>query len=306
MKYINYGKSGIQVPAIVMGCMRMNGLDVKEAAGLIESALNQNVNFFDHADIYGGGECESLFAAAFAQTGRKREEIFLQSKCGIVPGKMYDLSKEHIINSVDQILKRLNAEYLDALLLHRPDALMEPEEVAAAFDELERSGKVRYFGVSNQNPYQIQSLSQYVEQPLQVNQLQFGLAHTGMIQAGMEVNMETNGAILRDGGVLDYCRLHQMTIQAWSPFQYGMFEGVFLGNEKFPELNQKIDEIAKKYDVSGTTVAVAWILRHPANMQVLAGTMNSGRLEEICRATEITLTKEEWYALYMAAGNMLP
>lgn len=306
MKYINYGKSGIQVPAIVMGCMRMNGLDVKEAAGLIESALNQNVNFFDHADIYGGGECESLFAAAFAQTGRKREEIFLQSKCGIVPGKMYDLSKEHIINSVDQILKRLNTEYLDALLLHRPDALMEPEEVAAAFDELERSGKVRYFGVSNQNPYQIQSLSQYVEQPLQVNQLQFGLAHTGMIQAGMEVNMETNGAILRDGGVLDYCRLHQMTIQAWSPFQYGMFEGVFLGNEKFPELNQKIDEIAKKYDVSGTTVAVAWILRHPANMQVLAGTMNSGRLEEICRATEITLTKEEWYALYMAAGNMLP
>lgn len=306
MKQVAWGTSKLKVPAIVMGCMRINGISTEEAAGLVRQAVESGVNFFDNADIYGGGSCEELFAKAVKRAGVKREEMFLQSKCGIVPGKRYDFSKEHIISSVEASLKRLGTEYLDSLLLHRPDALMEPEEVAEAFDELESSGKVRYFGVSNQTPMQIELLKKAVKQPLMANQLQFGVAHASMVRSGLEANMMTDGALVRDGGVLDYCRLHDVTIQAWSPFQYGMFEGVFLGNEKFPELNQTIDEIAARYNVSNTAIAVAWILRHPADMQVLSGTMNPKRFADICKAANIKLTRQEWYDIYLAAGNVLP
>lgn len=306
MKMVKWGSSELEVPAIAVGCMRMNSVPQEQVKGLIETALEKQVNFFDHADIYGKGECEEIFAKAFQKTGGRREDVFIQSKCGIVPGVMFDFSKKHIIESVEGSLKRLGTDYLDSLLLHRPDALMEPEEVAAAFDELETAGKVRYFGVSNQTPMQMELLKKCVKQPLMANQLQFGIAHATMISSGIESNMMTTGSINRDGGVLDYCRLHDVTIQTWSPFQYGMFEGVFLNNDKFPELNKKIDEIAEKYQVSNTTIAVAWILHHPANMQVLSGTMTVSRFEEICKAAEICLTKEEWYAIYMAAGNILP
>ncbi len=306
MKKVNWGSSSIQVPAIVMGCMRMTELSVSEAARLVDTAMEAGVSFFDHADIYGKGACEERFREAVKETGLRRDEMWIQSKCGIVPGVMFDFSKEHIIASVEGSLKRLGTEYLDSLLLHRPDTLMEPEEVAAAFDELHASGKVRYFGVSNQNPMQMELLKKYVNQPLMANQLQFGAAHSSMIQSGIEVNMMTPGSLNRDGNVLDYCRLHDVTIQAWSPFQYGMFEGVFLGSEKYPELNKKILEIAEKYGVSDTTIAAAWILRHPANMQVLSGTMNQKRFLQICQAAEISLTREEWYGIYMAAGNILP
>lgn len=306
MKKVNWGSSSIQVPAIVMGCMRMTELSVSEAARLVDTAMEAGVSFFDHADIYGKGACEERFREAVKETGLRRDEMWIQSKCGIVPGVMFDFSKEHIIASVEGSLKRLGTEYLDSLLLHRPDTLMEPEEVAAAFDELHASGKVRYFGVSNQNPMQMELLKKYVNQPLMANQLQFGVAHSSMIQSGIEVNMMTPGSLNRDGSVLDYCRLHDVTIQAWSPFQYGMFEGVFLGSEKYPELNKKILEIAEKYGVSDTTIAAAWILRHPANMQVLSGTMNQKRFAQICQAAEISLTREEWYGIYMAAGNILP
>lgn len=306
MKTVNLGNTGISVPAIAMGCMRMSGVELNEAVQMIEKSMECGVNFFDHADIYGRGVSEERFAQALKRTNIRREEIFLQSKCAIIPGVMYDFSKEHIIKSVEGSLKRLQTEYLDSLLLHRPDILMEPEEVAEVFDQLEREGKVRYFGVSNHNPMQIALLKKYVRQPLVANQLQFSIAHTTMLNSGTEVNMLTDGAVNRDGSVLDYCRLNDITIQAWSPFQYGMFEGVFLGNEKFPELNQKIDEIAEKYQVSNTTIAVAWILRHPANMQVLTGTMNVTRLEEICKASEVCLSRQEWYEIYRAAGNILP
>lgn len=286
--------------------MRINRLKEKEAADFIEHAVENGVNFFDHADIYGGGSCEEIFGKALRMTGIKREDIFLQSKCGIIPGVMFDFSKKHIIDSVDGSLKRLGVEYLDALLLHRPDALVEPEEVAEAFDELEQSGKVRYFGVSNQNPMQMELLKKYVKQPLVANQLQLSAAHSSMIRSGIEVNMMTEGAVNRDGSVLDYCRLHDITIQAWSPFQYGRIEGVFLQNPEFAVLNRKLAEVGERYGMSSTTMAVAWILRHPANMQVLAGTMNSARLNEICKACEITLTRQEWYDIYKAAGNILP
>lgn len=306
MKKVKFGNTGLQVPAIVLGCMRLNSLEPMAAAKHIENAMKNGVNFFDHADIYGSGECEEVFAKALAMTDMKREDIFVQTKCGILPGVMFDLSKEHIIASVDHSLKRLNMEYVDALLLHRPDALVEPEEVAAAFDELEKSGKVRYFGVSNMKPMQIELLKKCVKQPLVANQLQVSAAHSSMISNGLEVNMLTNGAIDRDGSVLDYCRLKDITIQAWSPFQYGMIEGVFLQNEDFAVLNAKLAEIGEKHGVSATTMAVAWLLRHPANMQVLAGTMNAARLDEICKACEVQLSKEDWYQIFIAAGNILP
>lgn len=306
MRTIELGKSGMQVPVIASGCMRINNLDEKQAASFVDKALSLGVNFFEHADIYGGGECEKIFSKAIGMNPSVREKIILQSKCGIVSGKMYDFSKEHILKSVDGILKRLQTEYLDVLVLHRPDALMEPEEVAEAFTQLRESGKVRHFGVSNHKPSQIELLQKYVEYPLVTDQLQFSVTNSSMIESGMEVNMTTPGAVDRDGSVLDYCRIHDITIQTWSPFQYGFFEGVFLGSEKFPKLNQKIDEIAEKYGVTNTTIASAWILRHPARMQLIAGTMNEKRLEEVCAAADITLTREEWYEIYLSAGHMLP
>lgn len=306
MKTILLGKTGLQVPALAVGCMRMNDIDKKEAERFIQNALEQGAYFFDHADIYGQGTCEEIFADAIHMNASVRESIILQSKCGIRPGIAYDLSKEHIVTSVENSLKRLKTDYLDVLLLHRPDALVEPEEVAEAFDILHNSGKVRHFGVSNHNPMQIELLQKYVRQPLHINQLQFSITNCNMVKQGIFVNMLDDAAINRDGSVLDYCRLHDITIQPWSPFQFGFFEGVFLGNDKFPELNAKIDEIAKKYEVSNTTIAMAWILRHPANMQPIAGTMNRKRFNDCVKATEIFLTREEWYEIYMAAGNMLP
>lgn len=305
MRTIKLGSSALDVPVVAVGCMRINSLDRKDAEHFVRSAMEIGANFFDHADIYGTGTCEEIFADAVQMNPQVRENLILQSKCGIRKG-MFDFSKEHILNSVDGILQRLRTEYLDVLLLHRPDALVEPEEVAEAFDQLEREGKVRQFGVSNQNPNQIALLKKYVKQPLVANQLQMSITNTTMIDSGINVNMENDAAVNRDGSILDYCRLHDITIQPWSPFQYGFFEGVFLGNDKFPELNAKIDEIAAKYGVSNTTIAIAWLLRHPAQMQPVTGTMNIERLQDCVKASEIHLTRPEWYEIYRAAGNVLP
>ena len=305
MKHIKLGQSNLQVPAIAIGCMRINGLSKQDAERFIQTALEEGANFFDHADIYGGGVCEEIFAEAIHMNSTVREKIILQSKCGIREGR-FDFSKEHILNAVDGILKRLKTDYLDVLLLHRPDALVEPEEVAEAFDKLFSSGKVRNFGVSNQNPMQIQLLQKSLNQPIVANQLQLSITNSSMISAGIHVNMQDEAAIDRDGNVLDFCRLKDITIQPWSPFQYGFFEGVFLDNDKFPQLNAKINEIANEYDVANTTIALAWILRHPANMQPVTGTMNIERLKDCIKAAEIYLTREEWYDIYRAAGNILP
>lgn len=306
MRFISLGKSGLTVPVVAVGCMRINNLSDKEAEGFVNAAMELGCNFFDHADIYGGGECEKIFAEAIHMCPSVRDKIILQSKCGIQSG-MYDFSKEYILSSVDKILSRLKTDYLDVLVLHRPDALMEPEEVAEAFDTLQAAGKVCHFGVSNHNPSQMALLQKYIRQPLVTDQLQFSIPNSSMIQSGLEVNMTTGGAVDRDGSVLDYCRLNDITIQTWSPFQYGFFEGVFLNNrEKYPELNDVLDELAERYDVTNTTVAAAWILRHPAKMQLVAGTTKASRLAEICRAADLTLTREEWYRLYLAAGHILP
>lgn len=305
MRTIKLGTSNLDVPVVAVGCMRINSLDANEAERFVQAALEEGANFFDHADRYGGGRCEEIFSEAIGMNPRVREQVILQSKCGIREG-MFDFSKEHILEAVDGSLKRLRTDYLDVLLLHRPDALVEPEEVAEAFDELERQGKVRHFGVSNQHPRQIDLLKRYVRQPLVANQLQLSITNANMISSGVHVNMFDDDAIDRDGYILDYCRLHDITVQPWSPFQFGFFEGVFLDHEKFPELNAAIDEVAAQHSVSNTTVAVAWLLRHPAHMQPVIGTMNVGRLRDCCAAADVHLTREEWYSIYLAAGNTLP
>jgi predicted oxidoreductase len=234
-----------------------------------------------------------------------RENIFIQTKCAIHDGQ-FDFSKEHIISAVEGSLSRLGVDYVDALLLHRPDTLVEPEEVAEAFDILESAGKVRHFGVSNHNPMQIELLKTAVKQPLIANQLQFSVTEAGMVTSGMNMNMKNDESVMHDGSVLEYSRIKNITIQAWSPFQFGFFGGTFVDNEDFPTLNEKLTEIAEKYGISKTGVAAAWILRHPANMQLIAGTMNPEHLSDICRAADVTLTRAEWYEIYRAAGHTLP
>ncbi len=306
MKEIQFGTTGMKMPAIVVGCMRLAGKSCSEMQSFMHTALEQGACFFDHADIYGGGQSEAIFGEALAKDSSiKREELILQSKCGIRQG-FFDFSKEHILSSVDGILKRLQTEYLDVLLLHRPDALVEPEEVAEAFDELHTSGKVRRFGVSNHKPMQIELLKRYVKQPLVANQLQFSIPVSEMVASGLEVNMTTDGATDRDGSVLDYCRLNDITIQAWSPFQMPNWQGCFIDSEKYPRLNDELQLLAEQYGVSKTAIATAWILRHPASMQVVTGTASEKRLLEIMEAEKVQLTRQEWYRLYLAAGHILP
>lgn len=305
MKEIRLG-GGQKAPAIVVGCMRLGEMDRQELGRFIHTALERGANYFDHADIYGGGACEEHFGAAVrSDPSIRREDLILQSKCGIRQG-FYDSSKEYLLRAVDGILKRLQTDYLDVLLIHRPDALTEPEEVAAAFDELERKGKVRCFGVSNHKPMQIELLKRMVRQPLRINQLQFSLPVSNMVANGMEVNMDSPGSADRDGSVLDYCRLNDMTIQAWSPFQTPNWGGCFLGDERYPELNRELDVLADQHRVSPTAIAAAWVLRHPAGMQLITGTAKASRLQEILGACTLELTREEWYRLYLAAGHPLP
>ena len=305
MKYIKIPNSDLNVSEIALGCMRISGMPNQAIATLVHTALEEGINFFDHADIYGGGKSEAKFAEALGMNAHLREQMILQTKCGIQSG-YYDFSKGHILDAVDGSLKRLRTEYVDVLLLHRPDALVEPEEVAEAFGILQKSGKVKYFGVSNQNPMQIELLRKFVKQPILFNQLQLSIPFTGMIDAGINVNMKVEGSVDRDGSILDYCRLHDITIQPWSPFQYGFFEGVFLDNPKFPELNQTLTAIASAKGVTTTAIAIAWLLRHPARMQPILGTTTPQRVKDSCQASNVTLTRQEWYEIYRAAGNKLP
>ncbi|MBQ4136954.1 MAG: aldo/keto reductase [Clostridia bacterium] len=304
MKKIKVG-GAFTASAVSLGCMRMNALSEKEIDKVMSTALENGIDFFDHADIYGGGNCEKFFGDYLKRNPALRDKIKIQTKCAIHNGQ-YDFSKEHIVSSVEGSLSRLGVDYVDVLLLHRPDTLMEPQEVAEAFEILENSGKVRHFGVSNHNMMQIELLKTAVKQPLIANQLQFSVTEAGMVTSGMNVNMKNVESQMHDGFLLEYSRIKNMTIQAWSPFQYGFFKGSFIDNEDFPELNLKLAEIAEKYGITKTGVAAAWILRHPANMQLIAGTMNPARISEISKAADITLTHQEWYEIYRAAGHCLP
>ncbi|MGT2682455.1 aldo/keto reductase [Streptococcus porci] len=299
------GQTDIEGSRIALGCMRMAGLDIKEAEKVIATSLEEGINFIDHADIYGGGQSEERFRDAVKNLGLAREKLILQSKCGIQRG-YFDFSKEHILTSVDGILSRLGTDYLDFLVLHRPDILIEPEEVAEAFTQLKKAGKVKHFGVSNQNRYQMELLQSYLAEPLAVNQLQLSPAHTPMFDFGVNVNMKNEAATNRDSGIVDYCRLNKVTIQAWSPFQIDLGKGLFSGNPGYATLNATISKYALQYGVSDEAIVIAWILRHPAKMQAIIGSMNPDRIRKIAQAEKVTLTRPEWYDIYISAGNVLP
>ena len=305
MKYIHTFSKNTPVSQVALGCMRIGRMSDAEADRYLATTLELGYNYYDHADIYGGGKCEEVFGAALGRNPALRDKIVIQTKCGIRRG-MYDFSREHILSSVDGSLKRLGVEKIDVLLLHRPDLLMDPDEVAAAFDELEASGKVAAFGVSNHSPAQIELLKKSVRQPLIINQMQLSVANAPMIASGANVNLYNNDATNRDGYLRDYCRLHGITVQPWSPLQYGFMEGTFLGNEKFAELNKTIGEIGEKYGITDTGVAIAWLLRMPDRMQPVVGSVNLTRLADIARAADVMLSREDWYKIYLAAGYTLP
>ena len=305
MRYIEFGSSSQRVSVIGAGSMRIAGMDEQTADTFMKTALDAGINFFDHADIYGGGKSEEVLGRILTKEPSLREKIFIQSKCGIRQG-FFDFSETYILSAVDGILSRLQTDHLDSLLLHRPDALMEPEQVASAFDKLYKAGKVRNFGVSNMNPMQMELLKTKVTYPLVCNQVQMSVAHTPMLDAGFNVNMNIDPSINRDGSVLEYCRIHDMVIQTWSPLQVGYFTGTFLNNENYSDLNRELAALAEKYDVGTDTIAYAWLLRYPARMQVITGTTSPDHLRSAVEAGDISLTREEWYALYRAAGNRLP
>jgi len=311
MKTFNLPGTDLTVPAVVTGVMRIQEKTDAEVRELFDASLAAGINFFDHADIYGEGAahgCEARFAEALQLTPSQRADIVLQTKAGIVKdGPYFDFSYDHLIEAVDGSLAALGTDYIDILLLHRPDALVEPEEVARAFDELSAAGKVLNFGVSNHTPGQIELLKRYVRQPLVANQVQLSITHAPIITQGVAMNMAgVEQSISRDVGILDYCRLHDITIQAWSPFQAGFFTGPFLGNPDYPELNAVIDRLANTYDVPTEAIATAWITRHPAQMQVVTGTTNPERVTAAAKGADIVLTKVEWYELYRAAGHLVP
>ena len=308
MRYITLGQDDKELSEIVLGMMRIEDKSVKEVEELVETALSVGINAFDLADIYGRGRCEELLGLVLTNRPDLREKMWIQSKCGIRIEEFtyFDFSKDYIIKSVDGILQRLKIDHLDSLLLHRPDALMESDQVAEAFDLLYKQGKVRDFGVSNQNPMMMELLKKDVKQPLAVNQLQLSAAFTPGFESGFHVNMEDSQAVMRDGSIFEYCKLHDVVIQAWSVLQFGYFKGNFVGNEKFQALNQVLDRLAIKYGVTPSTIAISWILRYPAKMQAVVGTTNPKHLREVSQAANFSLTRKEWYEIYLAAGNNLP
>lgn len=301
------GLSEIQGSRVALGLMRLAGKTHEEAKLIIKTALDHGINFFDHADIYGDGKSEEVFAKAMKALNIDRKSYVLQSKCGIIKSpSAFNFSKEHIISSVEGILKRLDTDYIDILLLHRPDILWDPKEINEAFHILHDAGKVTYFGVSNMHQQQMSYLQSVLDFPIVANQLQFSITNAALLTTGTLVNMLTEGQGASSIGILDYMREHNITMQAWSPFQYGFFEGVFLDHPKFPELNQKLEDIGKKYGVSKIAITVAWINTHPAKIQTVVGTMTPKRIIECAQGGYITLTREEWYEIYHAAGYRLP
>ncbi|VSA46413.1 aldo/keto reductase family oxidoreductase [Streptococcus pneumoniae] len=308
MRYITLGQDDKELSEIVLGMMRIKDKSVKEVEELAETALSVGINAFDLADIYGRGRCEELLGLVLKNRPDLREKMWIQSKCGIRIEEFtyFDFSKDYIIKSVDGILQRLKIDHLDSLLLHRPDALMESDQVAEAFNLLYKQGKVRDFGVSNQNPMMMELLKKDVKQPLAVNQLQLSAAFTPGFESAFHVNMEDSQVAMRDGSIFEYCQLHDVVIQAWSVLQFGYFKGNFVGNEKFQALNQVLDRLAIKYGVTSSTIAISWILRYPAKMQAVVGTTNPKHLREVSQAANFSLTRKEWYEIYLAAGNNLP
>lgn len=298
-------------PNVVLGLMRIAESSDDEVRALVSAARDAGIDFFDHADIYGPGlhDCERRFADALRLTPSQRAEITIQSKAAIVKdGPYFDFSYDHLVRSVEGSLEALDTDYLDILLLHRPDALVEPDEVARAFDHLEQSGKVRAFGVSNHTPRQIDLLRTALRQPIVANQIQLSIPHAPAIAQGVDANVagDAQSVTLDGGGIVDYCRVNGITLQAWSPLQSGTDAGVFLGSDAYPELNAVIDRLAAQYDVPALAIATAWITRHPAGIQVVLGTTTPARVTEAALGSDLPLTRAEWYELFRAAGHRVP
>lgn len=305
MKYYEIKNSDLIASNIILGCMRIANKTVEEVEELIITALDNGINFFDHADIYGGGKSEELFGEVLKRNPKLRSKMIIQTKCGIRGGKSFDASKEHILSSVEGSLKRLGTDYLDVLLLHRPDALTDYEEVNEAIKILRNTKKVRYFGVSNMNTMQIELLQKNLANKLLFNQLQLSIVHANMIDEQLNVNMTNDLAINRSGSVIDYLRLKDITMQAWSPLLASWADGSFLDNPKYDILNNVLADLSNKYKVSKATIAINWILRHPAKMQAIVGTTSIKHLKELVQVNDFTLTRDEWYRLYLSTGKRL-
>ena len=306
MKYIKTFSDECEVSQVALGCMRISDKTDKEMDFYLNNAIELGINYFDHADIYGRGKCEEVFGAALKRNPTLRDKMYIQTKCSIVPGSMYDFSKEHIISAVDGSLKRLGVDYVDVLLLHRPDLLMEPAEVAEVFDELEAKGKVKAFGVSNHSPLQIELLQREMKQKLSINQMQLSITNANMLASGANVNLPCEDGVNYDGYLRDYCRLKGITIQPWSPLQYGFIAGSFVDNRKYKSLNKVIDELAEKYGLTSTGMAIAWLMRLPDKMQPIVGSTNPDRIKAVAEAANVTISREDWYRIYREAGYRLP
>jgi predicted oxidoreductase len=316
MKQMKLGTSPLQVSRIALGCMRLSD-DRSQAVATIRAALDQGINFYDHADIYGRGQREQTFSAMWEEVAGLRERVILQSKCGIRPAgdpdasapTRYDFSYEHIMRSVEGSLRRLKTDHLDVLLLHRPDALVEPEEVARAFDELHHAGKVRFFGVSNHTAAQIQLLQAHVKQPLVANQIELNVIHAQLINDGIVFNRDDLGVMSRGVGTLEFCRAQGITIQAWSPLATGAVSGkpVAHPEARIERTAALVARLAEEKGVSKEAILIAWLLRHPAHIQPIIGTTNPARIAAACQADDVELSREEWYSLFEAGrGGRLP
>ncbi|MGX1830422.1 aldo/keto reductase [Paenibacillus taichungensis] len=324
MKPLQLEKRGISTSRMVMGCMGLGGgwnqnpiteEDIKQAHQAVDAALSIGINFFDHADIYTFGKAEIVFGQVLKERKDLREKILIQSKCGIRfedgPGRpgRYDFSSDYIRNSVDGILKRLGVEYIDFLLLHRPDPLMEPEEVAEVIHDLKESGKVRNFGVSNMSAAQMKLLQSYSNEPLIINQLEMSLAKLDWLEMGVLVNHNERINAHFPEETLEYCRLENIQIQAWGSLAQGLFSGRNLDgqSESIKETALLVKDMADQKQTSPEAILLAWLMRHPAGIQPILGTTRPDRIQKCGEAMNLTMTREEWYSLFVSSrGRRLP
>lgn len=300
MKYLDMIDT--KVSNIIAGCMRYNSLTEKELDTQVKTALDLGINFFDHADIYGKGESQKVFGNFLKNNKSLREKMIIQTKCGIKDG-YYDFSKEHIISSVKKSLKDLNTDYVDILLLHRPDLLMDPKEIDMAFRYLKKTGMVKHFGVSNFNTMYLKYLQKHLSEKIVANQLQLSPVVAFALDHIVLTNTSYENSATYDGEVFTYCAMEDIRIQAWSPYQYGFIDGVYIDNPDFKELNDALQELADEYNVTKNAIVAAWISTLPYDVQTVVGSTKPERLKEIAKGSEIKLTREQWYKIYDHAGN---